>query len=89
VVLFARRSELATLRLGDVVETPDGLLVTIGQSKTDQDAVGETVAIPPGRREQTCPVRLMRAWRALVVDQGSTTRVSGRCSRRRPRGSYR
>lgn len=70
--LMGRRSELAALDLGDVVETADGLLVTIRMSKTDQDAAGEDVAIPRGQHADTDPVRILAAWRALLAENGIT-----------------
>ncbi len=71
--LMARRSELAALTLTDVAETPDGLLVLIRKSKTDQDAKGREVAIPPGQHAATDPVRLVRAWRELLAGHGMTS----------------
>ncbi|GAA3420301.1 hypothetical protein [Streptosporangium vulgare] len=41
--LMGRRAELAALDIEDLALTVDGLEVTIGQSKTDQDARGEVV----------------------------------------------
>jgi integrase len=57
-----RRSELAALRVDDVHFEPEGAVLTIRRSKTDQDAAGETVAVPFGEEEATCPVRALRAW---------------------------
>lgn len=71
--LMGRRSELAVLNLDDVSETADGLLVTIRMSKTDQDAIGEEVAIPRGQHADTDPVRILTAWRALLAERGVTT----------------
>lgn len=61
--MMARRSELVALDWTDIAETDDGLEVLIRQSKTDQEAVGEVVTIPYGSHPDTCPVRLLRAWR--------------------------
>jgi site-specific recombinase XerD len=44
-----RRSELVALDVADVAETQTGLLVTIRRSKTDQEAMGRTIAITCGR----------------------------------------
>jgi site-specific recombinase XerC len=41
-------------------EAPEGLLVTIRRSKTDQEGIGRKVAIPRG--EIACPVAALRAW---------------------------
>jgi len=37
-------------RLSDLVRSPEGLRVTIRRSKSDQESVGVTIAIPAGRR---------------------------------------
>jgi integrase len=70
--LMGRRSELAALRIGDLTETDDGLEITIRMSKTDQDAIGEQVAIPRGAHIDTDPVRVVRAWLAALADRGVT-----------------
>ena len=57
-----RRSELVALNREDVLETADGLVVTLRRSKTDQEAEGRKVAIPRGREAGTCPVRALSAW---------------------------
>ena len=62
--MMARRSELVALNWTDIVENDEGIEVLIRQSKTDQDAVGEVVTIPYGSHPDTCPVRLLRAWRS-------------------------
>ena len=59
-----RRSELVGLDVADVVETADGLVVTIRRSKTDQEGQGRKIGIPYGSKLATCPVRSLRAWRA-------------------------
>jgi len=69
---MGRRSELVALELNDVTETPDGLEVLIRASKTDQDARGAVVAVPPGQHPDTDPVRLVRAWRARLAEHGIT-----------------
>ncbi len=71
--LMARRSELAGLDVADVLDVPEGLLVRIRKSKTDQDAVGVDVAIPYGSNPGTCPVRTLRAWREKLAERGVTT----------------
>lgn len=73
LALMGRRSELVALDLDDVRETPEGLEILIRASKTDQDAEGVEVAIPFGQHADTCPVRLMRAWRAALAERGITT----------------
>jgi integrase len=70
--LMGRRSELVALQISDIRETSDGLLVLVRASKTDQEGHGEEVAIPYGSHADTCPVRLVRAWIALLVENGIT-----------------
>jgi site-specific recombinase XerD len=55
-----RRSELVAIDVEDFEEAPEGLLITIRRSKTDQEGVGRKVAIPHG--EIACPVAALRAW---------------------------
>src|ERR1700683_2630416 len=52
-----RRSELAALRVADLETTPDGLIVRLDRSKTDQEAQGRAVALPYGSDPRTCPGR--------------------------------
>jgi site-specific recombinase XerD len=68
--MMARRSELVGLDLSDLTDAADGLAVLIRWSKTDQDAVGHVVPVPYGSHPQTCPVRTVRAWRAVLDDRG-------------------
>lgn len=65
-----RRSELVSLDLADFQDQPDGILVTLRRSKTDQEGHGDTRAIPYGSDAETCPVRALRAWvqTASIVD---------------------
>jgi len=64
-----RRSELAALRVEDLETTPDGLIVRLGRSKTDQEGQGRAVALPYGSDPSTCPVRTLRDW----MDQAGIT----------------
>lgn len=59
-----RRSELAALTSGDLEFDGDGLRVTIRRSKTDQEGLGRTIAIPFGEHPETCPVRAVQDWYA-------------------------
>lgn len=72
VALMGRRSELAALEAHDVTVTEDGLLIYIRQSKTDQDAKGEEVAVPYGVHADTDPVRALRSWRDAIEHHGIT-----------------
>lgn len=73
LAMMGRRSELVALNLDEMVENADGLEVFIRASKTDQDALGAEVAIPYGQHADTCPVRVIRAWRAALDERGITT----------------
>lgn len=73
LAMMGRRSELVALHLDDVTETEDGLLVLVRASKTDQDAEGVEVALPYGQHADTCPVRVVRAWRAALAEHGITS----------------
>jgi site-specific recombinase XerD len=55
-----RRSELVALRVEDLTEVPNGLRVTIRQSKTDQEGQGHEVAILRGVK--LCPVEAVHRW---------------------------
>lgn len=65
-----REHELAALRVRDIVETENGLVVDIRVSKTTP----RTVKVPFGSRPSTCPVRAWRAWAeaAGIGGQGDT-----------------
>jgi integrase len=56
-----RRSELVALNVEDIEETESGLRVTIRRSKTDQEGIGQTIAIVRG--SVACPVAAVKAWR--------------------------
>jgi integrase len=57
-----RRSELAALDLADISFDRRGLVVVIRSSKTDQVGKGRTLAVWPGEKKATDPVRTMRTW---------------------------
>lgn len=73
VAMMGRRSELAALDIADLTEVDEGLVVTVRASKTDQDAIGADVALPYGGHPDTCPVRAVQAWLALLADHAITT----------------
>jgi site-specific recombinase XerD len=74
-----RRSELAALRVEDLETTPDGLVVRLGRSKTDQEGQGRPVAVPYGSVPGTCPVRALRAWLdQAVITSGPVFRAVNR-----------
>ncbi|KQS46283.1 MULTISPECIES: site-specific integrase [unclassified Sphingomonas] len=59
-----RRSELVALEIDDVAITPEGLMITVRKSKTDQEGEGAIIAIPEGRRIR--PKALLLAWIACA-----------------------
>ncbi|MGN7611962.1 tyrosine-type recombinase/integrase [Magnetococcales bacterium HHB-1] len=56
-----RRSELVALDVEDVVENKEGLVITIRQSKTDQDGKGQAIGVPYARGIH-CPVKAYQLW---------------------------
>ncbi|MGU3665108.1 site-specific integrase [Methylobacterium sp. A49B] len=62
-----RRSELAGLEVACrdgcawVEGRPDGFVIHLGRSKTDQQAEGAEIGVPYGSNMETCPVRSYRA----------------------------
>jgi len=74
-----RRSELAALRAEDLETMPDGVVVRLGKSKTDQEGQGRSVALPYGSDPSTCPVRALRAWLEQAgITTGPMFRAIGR-----------
>jgi len=70
-----RRSELVGLDVAHVRPTPSGLRLMIPRSKTDGAGEGAEVGIVRGAREDTCPVRALRAWlRAAEIGDGPVFR---------------
>lgn len=61
----ARRSEVAALKLRNMTINEDGLIITISQSKSDQEGAGATLAIPRGNSELTCAVCAWMHWNRL------------------------
>lgn len=56
-----RRSELVGLEVPHVAWEPDGIVVTLPRSKTDQEGAGIVKAIPYGDGP-CCPAKALRAW---------------------------
>jgi site-specific recombinase XerD len=68
-----RRSELVALDVADIEFTPEGALICIRRSKTDQEGLGRKVAIPRG--EIACPVAALKAWLdAAGITEGAVFR---------------
>ncbi len=71
--MMGRRSEIAALNIEDIRTDPNGLIVYVAFSKTDQSGEGVEVPIPYWARAEACPVRLVQAWLALLASRGHTT----------------
>ena len=70
-----RRSELVGLKLEDVSWEPQGLVITLARSKTDQLGEGIVKAIPFGDGI-CCPATALRAWLAAAqIDSGPLLRT--------------
>jgi site-specific recombinase XerD len=68
-----RRSELVALQVEDLEVLPQGLRVTIRRSKTDQEGVGQVIAIARG--EVHCPVVAVQEWlQAAAITTGPVLR---------------
>ena len=57
-----RRSEIVALTVGDVAFVPQGMVVTVRKSKTDQTGEGHRIGVPFARNPETCPVLSSKAW---------------------------
>lgn len=57
-----RRSELVGLTMDCIVETSEGLVITVRRSKTDQEGMGRQIGLPRGCAPLTCPVTAYKAW---------------------------
>ena len=57
-----RPCELAALELADITIDPQGLLISIRRSKTDQEGRGQLVGVATGLHSATDPIRALRAW---------------------------
>jgi integrase len=59
------------LNIEDVTFAPEGAILTIRKSKTDQEGRGRAVAIPYAKRTDFCPVRALQAYlKALGRTEG-------------------
>jgi site-specific recombinase XerD len=57
-----RRSDVVSLDVEDVRFVPEGLIVLLRRSKTDQEGEGEEKGLPLAGNPAVCPVRSLRAW---------------------------
>jgi site-specific recombinase XerD len=61
-----RRSELVALDVAYLKLSDEGFVVTIARSKTDQEAQGQTIAIPRLPDSPYCPVQAVLDWMAMA-----------------------
>jgi site-specific recombinase XerD len=57
-----RRSEITALNVEDVDFVPEGMVVTVRKSKTDQESEGYKIGIPLGKDKRHCPTTLLKHW---------------------------
>lgn len=57
-----RRSELVAIEVGHVTDHPEGVVIKLPRSKTDQTGKGQRVALHYRDDEAICPVKALRAW---------------------------
>ena len=74
-----RRSELVGLDVDHLTQREEGLSILIPSSKTDQEGIGQVVAIPRVPESPYCPVRAVLDW--LVVAAISSGPVFRRVKR--------
>jgi site-specific recombinase XerD len=84
-----RRSELSELQLADLELHPDGLILHVRRSKTDQEGAGAEIPVPRGGKLR--PVEALEAWLgAAEITEGPVFRSigkGGRVSRNRLSGN--
>lgn len=59
-----RRSELVALDVADLERAPDGIVLHVRRSKTDQDGAGQEIAVPRGSKLKPCEA--LDAWLATA-----------------------
>jgi len=65
-----RRSELIELKVGDIERRPDGVLLNIRRSKTDQEGQGSQIPVPRGGKLK--PVEALETWLAELELRSSS-----------------
>ncbi len=86
-VAALRRSELAALQVGDVAEHPNGLVVALPRSKTNQHGDhNELVVLPRAGNPDRCPVATLRTWLGTAdISDGPVFRPVSKRNRPLPR----
>jgi integrase len=71
-----RRSEIVALEVRDLRFTaPEGVVVTLRKSKTDQEGEGREIGVPYSDNPDVCPVRALQAWlEGAEIDHGRVFR---------------
>ena len=73
-----RRSELVAIQVSDLAWEPEGLIIRLPRSKTDQQATGFARALPFGA-ENCCPATAIKAWmEAASIEDGHLFRPVNR-----------
>ncbi len=85
-VAALRRSELAALTLDAVAQHPNGLVLTLARSKTNQTGErAELVVLPRAANPARCPVTALQHWTDLAgITDGPLFRGVGKDNRARP-----
>lgn len=75
-----RRSELCAVRFEDLEERPEGFVLNLPRSKTDQEGIGYKVGLPfVDGDQELCSVRALRKWLKLAqIKSGPVFRIIGR-----------
>jgi integrase len=80
-----RRSELVSIKISDLVWEPEGLLIKLPRSKTDQQATGLVRALPFGA-PGCCPAAALRDWIELGgINEGPIFRPINRWDKIQPK----
>lgn len=82
-VAALRRSELVALDVADLAEHPNGLVIELARSKTNQRGdVDELVVLPRGTLPRRCPVTALQTWLdAAQINDGALFRAVSKGNR--------
>ncbi len=56
-----RRSELVAINCTDIERVPQGIIIKLVRSKTDQESLGRRIGVPSAQGP-LCPVRALESW---------------------------
>ncbi len=87
-VAALRRSELAGIQVSQLAEGPQGLVLSLPRSKTNQEGTTpELVVLPKAANPKRCPVTALQAWMGLAqVSSGPVFRAVSKSNKALPRG---